>query len=92
MVVSFVPAVGPGISGALAAGVALANGQRIDQAMVEAVKGAIPGGPIAKAAFAMGEAAIQGKRVDDVVLSGLPIPPDAKKAISTASIPIMQPS
>jgi hypothetical protein len=83
MVVSFVPGVGPGISGALAAGVALANGQRIDQAMVEAVKGAIPGGPIAKAAFAMGEAAIQGKRVDDVVLSGLPIPPDAKKAIST---------
>lgn len=50
-VVSLVPGVGTGVSAALGAGLALANGQRIDQALLEGVKGAMPGGPLAKAAL-----------------------------------------
>ena len=82
-VVSFVPGIGQGIGGALGAGLALAEGKPIDQVMLDAVKGAVPGGPIAQAAFAMGSAAIQGKPVEEVVLSGLPIPADAKRVIGT---------
>ncbi len=42
MVISVVPGVGQVASAAIAAGTALANGKRIDDALVEGVKGAIP--------------------------------------------------
>lgn len=51
MVVSFIPGIGTGISAAIGAGLALANGQPISQAMVAAIKGAVPGGPAASAVF-----------------------------------------
>jgi hypothetical protein len=50
-VVSFVPGVGTAASMALAAGVALSKGQKITEALVSTVKGALPGGPAVAAAF-----------------------------------------
>lgn len=50
-VVSFVPGVGTAASIALAAGVALSKGQKIGEALLSTVKGALPGGPAAAAAF-----------------------------------------
>lgn len=51
MVFSFIPGVGTVIAAALGCGLALANGQPIGAALVAGVEGAVPGGPLAKAAF-----------------------------------------
>lgn len=72
MVVSCVPGIGTAASGALGAGIALANGQRIDQALLEGVKGAMPGGPVARAALSGAvtgiRAAAEGKRLNFIDL------------------------
>jgi hypothetical protein len=80
-VVSLVPGVGTSISGAIGAGLALAQGKPITQALLEAAKSAIPGGALAKSAFDLGSAAIQGKPIDKALLSALPIPDAAKQAL-----------
>jgi hypothetical protein len=48
-VIALAPGIGPGVSGIMAATLALADGQPISAAMIDAVKGAIPGGTIAAA-------------------------------------------
>lgn len=80
-VVSFVPAVGPGVGAGIAAGAALADGKRWDQIAIEAAKGAIPGGNIAKAAFDVAVATSQGKPVDQIALAALPVNDKVKQAI-----------
>jgi hypothetical protein len=50
-VVSLVPGVGTGVDAAISAGAALAEGQNIATAAKDAIRGALPGGPIAGAAF-----------------------------------------
>ena len=68
-VVSVVPGVGQGMSGAIAASLALASGKNITVALKEAVKNSLPGGPLAKAGFDLAEAAIQGKPLDAIMAS-----------------------
>lgn len=80
-VVSFVPGVGQGISGAIGGAVALASGQSISQAMLAAVKGAIPGGPAAQAAFEVASGVMQGKPIDQIALNALPIPAQSKQLL-----------
>jgi hypothetical protein len=82
-VISFVPGVGQGISGALGAGMALAEGRPINDALIAAVKGALPGGPAAQAAFNVAVAAAQGKPIDQIAINALPIDDKLKKAITT---------
>ena len=50
-VISLVPGVGSGISAALGAAQALADGRPIDEAIVAGVRTAISGGPMAEMAF-----------------------------------------
>ena len=50
-VISFVPGIGPVVSGAIGAGIALVEGQPISEVAIAAVKGAIPGGPLAASIF-----------------------------------------
>jgi peptidoglycan hydrolase-like protein with peptidoglycan-binding domain len=87
-VVSFVPGVGSGISGAIQAGLALANGQSITDALVAGVKGAIPGGPIAQQAFSTAYNLAKGQSVTEAVLGAireqLPGGAAAKTAFDTA--------
>ena len=83
-VISFVPAVGPGINAGLGAGLALASGQPISQAMVEAAKSALPGGPLAKAVFDTSRAVVEGKPFNQIVLSTLPLDAQAKKGLGMA--------
>jgi hypothetical protein len=84
MVVQVVPGVGQGLSGAIAGGLALAQGQPITKAISEAVKNALPGGPLAKAAFDVSSSIVAGKPIDQVALAALPLPPAQKKALETA--------
>jgi hypothetical protein len=81
-VVSFVPAVGPGVGASIAAAAALADGKHWDQIAIEAAKGAIPGGNIAKAAFDVATAAAQGKPIDQIALAAIPLDPKVKQAIT----------
>ncbi len=81
-VISFVPGIGTGISAAIGAGLALANGQSISQALVAGVKGALPGGPAAQAAFSVAQAAIERKPISQIALAALPISDQQKKLLN----------
>lgn len=81
-IISVVPGVGTGISAGLSAGLALASGQPVSAAIAEAVKGAIPGGALAKSAYDVGSAAVQGKPISEVALAALPISTQEKKALA----------
>lgn len=83
-VVSFVPGVGQGVSGALGASLALAEGHPLSDAVLSGIKGAIPGGPLAQSAFSAATAIAQGKKLNEVALSALPLPDAQKKALGTA--------
>jgi len=68
MVVGLVPGIGTGVSAAMGAGLALAEGQPIDKILTDAVAGAVPGGPLAHAAITMAHesivAAVEHKAID----------------------------
>ena len=90
MVMSVVPGIGTGASAALGAGLALAEGQPIDKALIAGVLSAVPGGPVAQAAAGAAahgiDAAVRGEKFDlnhavGPLMKGLPIPPAAKEAL-----------
>lgn len=90
-VISFVPGIGPVASGAISAGIAIANGRPIDEILLEGVKGAIPGGPLVGAAFDTTVSVIQGKSVEEIGITavqglgkaaGVPIPQVAEKYLA----------
>ncbi len=85
-VLSFVPGVGAGINAAIAAGAALAQGKRIDDALYEGIQGALPGGPAAVAAFKGVVGAIRGQNLGDIAMSTLhdSLPPALQPAASMA--------
>ena len=68
-IMSMVPGIGTGVSAALAAGVALSEGRTITQAVMDAAKAAVPGGPIGQAAFATATQLASGKGIKDAALS-----------------------
>lgn len=70
-VMSFVPGVGTGIAAALGAAQALADGRRIDEALVSGFKSAIPGGPLAQMAFDAAWGLAHGRPIDTTVLGAL---------------------
>lgn len=84
-VVSFVPGIGTGVSAAIGAGLALAEGKPISEIMMAAVKGALPGGAAAQMAFNAAQAAIQRKPLDQIAISALPIS-DQQKALITQGL------
>lgn len=75
-IISFIPGIGQGISGAIGGAIALANGANLSDALVEGLKDAMPGGPIARAALEAVEGAVRGENVlasiEHAVLSQLP--------------------
>lgn len=83
-IVSFIPAVGPGVGAGIAAGAALADGKRWSDIAIEAAKGAIPGGNIAKAVFDATQAAVRGKSLDQIGIAALPVDDKTKAAIGAA--------
>ncbi len=81
IVLSAVPGIGTGLNAAIGAGLALASGQNISDALVSGVRSMLPGGPLAAAAFDVAHAAMQGKPLSSVALNALPIPPAQKTAL-----------
>lgn len=85
-VISFVPGVGTGISAALGAAQALADGRSITDAIVAGAKSALPGGPLVATAFDAAWGLAHGRPIDSVALEALrnQLPGDlAKKAFDT---------
>jgi hypothetical protein len=81
VVVQFVPGVGQGISAAIGAGLALAEGRPIDQALKDALLSAVPGGIVSRTALALGDAALQGRPLDGLV-NALPLSPSERAALA----------
>jgi hypothetical protein len=92
MVAPFVPGIGTGVGAALGAADALANGQPITQALIAGVRGAIPGGAIAQAAFDTSVQLIQGKRLDQALLAAARnrLPPGPAQAAFDTGLAIAQ--
>jgi hypothetical protein len=94
-IVSIVPGIGsPVLAGALGMANSLANGAPLDQAVIDGIKGSLPGGPIAKMAFDATLSVVQGKRIDSALLTSavnaIPgLPPAAKNAMLGA-LPLIQ--
>jgi len=84
MVLQAVPGVGNGLAGVIGAGLALSEGQNVTKALAEGVRSALPGGPLAAAAFDVGAAAMQGKPLDQIALNALPIPAEQKRLVAQA--------
>lgn len=86
-VVSFVPGIGTGVAAAIAAGTALVEGKRIDDALMSAARNAIPGGEVVQHGFNLAVNIAKGKNVAKSVLaearSALPGP--AQKAFDIAT-------
>lgn len=85
-VMTFVPGVGTGVAAAIAAGTALAEGRTITDAVVQSVRGAIPGGQLGQAAFDATMAVTKGQRLDRAALSIAmkQLPPNVQKAANAA--------
>jgi len=83
MVISFVPVAGQ-LSGALAIGLALANGQPIKEAMIAAIRATIPGGAAAQAVFDSTKAAISGQSLTATIVAAIPGDAKTKAAMVTA--------
>lgn len=81
-VISNVPGVGQGVSGAIGASLALASGQPISKAIAQGVRDALPGGPLAKSAFDIGAAAAAGKPISKIALAALPISAQQKDIVA----------
>jgi hypothetical protein len=83
-VASFVPGLGTGVGAALGAAGALAQGRPITEAVMSAVKGALPGGAIAAAAFDVASGLAKGQSLSESALSAarnqLPGGPAARAA------------
>jgi hypothetical protein len=92
MVAPFVPGIGTGVGAALGAADALANGQPITQALIAGVRGAIPGGVIAQAAFDTASQLAQGKRLDQALLVAARnrLPPGPAQAAFDTGLAIAQ--
>lgn len=84
MVISFVPGVGTAVSAAIGAATAIVSGQPITSVLMEAVKGAIPGGEIAASVFTAATDVVSGKGIDAAAVDVLPIPDGAKGPIKGA--------
>lgn len=80
-VVSLVPGVGTGAAGIIGAANALSKGRPITEAIVQGVRGAVPGGAAGQAIFDVAYAGVSGKPITEVALSAIPIPADQKKLL-----------
>jgi hypothetical protein len=83
-IISFIPGVGTTVSAAIGAASAIVSGQPISDVVMEAVKGALPGGEIAGAAFDAAGAVISGKDIGAVAVAALPLPEETKPLIGGA--------
>lgn len=83
-VLSLAPGVGSGLSGAIGAGLAIADGRPITEALKQGLKDAAPGGPAGRAMIAVATGVMSGDGIDKIALAAIPIPDAQKAALAKA--------
>lgn len=85
-VASYIPGVGTGISAAIAAGTALADGRTITEAVLDAARNAVPGGALGKSVFDSALAIAKGNSISQVAMNAAlaNLPPAARDAANIA--------
>ncbi|HVY40520.1 MAG TPA: hypothetical protein VHM31_21430 [Polyangia bacterium] len=81
MIASYVPVFGTAVSYLINTGVSLAEGETIDQALLDGIGGALPGQPTSGIIFNAGVAIAKGERIDHALIDGLPVDKNVKSAI-----------
>lgn len=90
-VITFIPGIGPEISGAIGGAVALSEGEPITDVMIAAAAGMVPGGEFAVAAIHVGVDVVEGKKASQIAVdaiadtaraAGLDLPPEAQTLLS----------
>lgn len=66
---SFIPGIGSAVSAGMAAAAAIGRGASLKDAAIAAVKNALPGGPVAAAAFDIAVGVAHGDRIDQIALN-----------------------
>jgi hypothetical protein len=86
MVISMVPGIGTVAAASIAAGLALAQGQPINAAIIAGVRGAVPGGAMGTAVFDVSVSLGRGESVDKALINATPgLSKVEKKALLTVS-------
>jgi len=83
-VLSLAPGVGSGLSGAIGAALAIADGRPITDALKQGLKDAAPGGPAGRAIMSVATGVMSGKGIDQIALDAIPIPDAQKQALAKA--------
>lgn len=95
-ILSLVPGIGSGVAAAIGAGLALAQGMPIDEALIEGLKSILPGGPAARAALTITYGAAKGDNVLDAAgqaaIDALGLSPEASKGLHQAMGVVVQAS
>jgi hypothetical protein len=84
MVASTVPVFGTAISFALNTTVSLAEGQPIDQSLLDGIAGSLPEQPASGMAFNAAVAIAKGERIDRIAIDALPIDKSLKDVLKVA--------
>jgi hypothetical protein len=81
MVASYVPVFGTAVSCLINTTVSLAEGETIDQALLDGVGGALPGQPTSGIIFNAGVSIARGERIDHALIDALPVDKNIKNII-----------
>jgi hypothetical protein len=84
MVASYVPVFGTAISLVINTSVSLAQGERIDQSLLDGIGGALPEQPASGMAFNAAVAIAKGERLDQVAIDALPIDRSVRDVLKVA--------
>lgn len=79
--VAYVPGFGTAVAFVINAAVSLAKGEPIDEAILDGVRGSLPGQPLTGAAFDVVVSVAKGRPLDEVAIAALPLPEQTKGQI-----------
>jgi hypothetical protein len=85
MVASYVPVYGTAVSLAINSTVSLAEGESIDQSVLDGIGGALPGQPTSGMVFHAGVSVGKGERIDDIAIESLPVDHSVKVVLKAAA-------
>jgi hypothetical protein len=85
-ILSVMPVVGTGVAGAIAFSAALAEGKRIDDALISGLRGSVPGGAVGQLAFDTVGGLVHGKSFTQSALEAArtQLPPEGRAAFDVA--------
>ena len=84
MIASYIPVYGTALSFIINTTVSLAEGESIDQSLLDGIGGALPGQPTSGMAFNMAVAIGKGERIDRIAIDALPLDKSVRDILKVA--------